>query len=151
MDEHLGYEKGQISDSTNSRNGHKTKKIRSHQGEIELSVPQDRESSFEPLVVPKRQKDISHIENQIISIYARGLTTRQISDQIDEIYGFEVSESFVSNITNKILPEIMEWQNRPLDDVYPIVFIDAVHFSVRHEKVIKKLAAYVILGIRKDV
>ncbi len=151
MDEHLGYEKGQISDSTNSRNGHKTKKIRSHQGEIKLSVPQDRESSFEPLVVPKRQKDISHIENQIISMYARGLTTRQILDQIDEIYGFEVSESFVSNITNKILPEIMEWQNRPLDDVYPIVFIDAVHFSVRHEKVIKKLAAYVILGIRKDV
>ncbi len=150
MDEHLGYEKGQISDSTNYRNGHKSKKIRSHNGKIELSVPQDRESSFEPLVVPKRQKDISHIENQIISMYARGLTTRQISDQIDEIYGFEVSESFVSNITNKILPEIMEWQNRPLDDVYPIVFIDAVHFSVRHEKVIRKLAAYVILGIRKD-
>ncbi len=150
MDEHLGYEKGQISDSTNYRNGHKSKKIRSHNGEIELSVPQDRENSFEPLVVPKRQKDISHIENQIISMYARGLTTRQISDQIDEIYGFEVSESFVSNITNKILPEIMEWQNRPLDDIYPIVFIDAVHFSVRHEKVIKKLAAYVILGIRKD-
>ncbi len=150
LDEHLGYEKGQVSDSTNYRNGHKSKKIRSHNGEIELSVPQDRESSFEPLVVPKRQKDISHIENQIISMYARGLTTRQISDQVDEIYGFEVSESFVSNITNKILPEIMEWQNRPLDDVYPIVFIDAVHFSVRHEKVIKKLAAYVILGIRKD-
>ncbi len=150
MDEHLGYEKGQVNGSTNYRNGHKSKKIRSHNGEIELSVPQDRESSFEPLVVPKRQKDISHIENQIISMYARGLTTRQISDQIDEIYGFEVSESFVSNITNKILPEIMEWQNRPLDDIYPIVFIDAVHFSVRHEKVIKKLAAYVILGIRKD-
>ncbi len=73
MDKHLGYEKGQISDSTNSRNGHKTKKIRSHQGEIELSVPQDRESSFEPLVVPKRQNDISHIENQIISMYAREL------------------------------------------------------------------------------
>ncbi|WP_394700968.1 transposase [uncultured Ilyobacter sp.] len=105
---------------------------------------------FEPLIVPKRQKDISHIENQIISMYARGLTTRQISDQIEEIYGFEVSESFVSNITNKILPEIMEWKNRPLDDIYPIVFIDAVHFSVRHEKVIKKLAAYVVLGISKD-
>jgi transposase-like protein len=150
MDEHLGYEKGQISDSTNSRNGHKNKKLRSHQGEINLSVLQDRESSFEPLVVPKRQKDISHIENQIISMYARGLTTRQISDQIEKIYGFEVSESFVSNITNKILPEIIEWQNRPLDDIYPIVFIDAVHFSVRHEKVIKKLAAYVVLGISKD-
>ena len=80
----------------------------------------------------------------------RGLTTRKISDQIEEIYGFEVSGSFVSNITNKILPEIMEWQNRPLDDIYPIVFINAVHFSFRHKKVIKKLAAYVVLSISKD-
>jgi transposase-like protein len=150
MDEHLGYEKGQKSLSTNSRNGHKDKKVRSQYGEVGLSVPQDRESSFEPVVVPKRQKDISRIEQQIISMYARGLSTRQISDQIEEIYGFDVSESFVSNVTNKILPEIMEWQNRPLDDVYPIVFIDAVHFSVRQDKMIRKLAAYVVLAVNKD-
>ena len=150
LDEHLGYEKGQKSSSTNSRNGFKDKKVRTHYGEVNLSVPQDRESSFEPMVVQKRQKDISRIEQQIISMYARGLTTRQISDQIEEIYGFDVSESFVSNVTNKILPEIMDWQNRPLDDVYPIIFIDAVHFAVRHEKIIKKLAAYVVLGISKE-
>lgn len=150
MDEHLGYEKGQTSSSSNYRNGYKDKKVRTHYGEVDLSVPQDRESSFEPTIVPKRQKDISRIEQQIISMYARGLSTRQISDQIDEIYGFDVSESFVSNVTNKILPEIIDWQNRPLDDVYPIVFIDAVHFSVRHDKVIKKLAAYVVLGINKN-
>lgn len=150
MDEHLGYEKGQTSSSSNYRNGYKDKKVRTHYGEVDLSVPQDRESSFEPTIVPKRQKDISRIEQQIISMYARGLSTRQISGQIDEIYGFDVSESFVSNVTNKILPEIIDWQNRPLDDVYPIVFIDAVHFSVRHDKVIKKLAAYVVLGINKD-
>jgi transposase-like protein len=150
LDEHLGYEKGQKSSSTNSRNGFKDKKIRTHYGEVNLSVPQDRESSFEPMVVQKRQKDISRIEQQIISMYARGLTTRQISDQIEEIYGFDVSESFVSNVTNKILPEIIDWQNRPLDDVYPIIFIDAVHFAVRHEKIIKKLAAYVVLGISKE-
>ena len=150
MEEHLGYEKGQKNSSTNSRNGFKDKKVRTHYGEVNLSVPQDRESSFEPMVVQKRQKDISRIEQQIISMYARGLTTRQISDQIEEIYGFDVSESFVSNVTNKILPEIMDWQNRPLDDVYPIIFIDAVHFAVRHEKVIKKLAAYVVLGISKE-
>ena len=150
LDEHLGYEKGQKSSSTNSRNGFKDKKIRTHYGEVNLSVPQDRESSFEPMVVQKRQKDISRIEQQIISMYARGLTTRQISDQIEEIYGFDVSESFVSNVTNKILPEIIDWQNRPLDDVYPIIFIDAVHFAVRHEKIIKKLTAYVVLGISKE-
>lgn len=150
MDEHLGYEKGQKRTSTNARNGYKEKKVRSHYGEVDLTVPQDRESSFEPVVVPKRQKDISRIEQQIISMYARGLSTRQISDQVEEIYGFEVSEGFVSNVTNKILPEITEWQNRPLDEVYPIVFIDAVHFSVRHDKAVKKLAAYVVLGITKD-
>lgn len=150
MDEHLGYEKHQKTSSTNSRNGYKGKTVRTNYGELDLTVPQDRESSFEPVVVPKRQKDLSRIEQQIISMYTSGLTTRQISSQIDEIYGFNVSESFVSNVTNKILSEITEWQNRPLDNVYPIVFIDAVHFSVRHEKVVKKLAAYVVLGIGKD-
>jgi len=83
-------------------------------------------------------------------MYARGLTTRQISEQIEEIYGFEVSESFVSNVTDKILPEIEEWQNRPLNDIYPVVYIDAVHFSVRKDKLIQKLAAYVVLGINSE-
>lgn len=83
-------------------------------------------------------------------MYAKGMTTRQISETIEDIYGFEVSEGMVSNITDKLLPQIEEWQNRPLDSVYPIVFIDAVHFSVRDEGVIKKLAAYVVLGINED-
>ena len=96
---------------------------------MNLSVPQDRESSFDPKIVPKRQKEIS---------------------QIEDIYGFEVSQSFVSNVTNKILPDIMEWQNRPLSTLHPIVFIDAVHFSVRDDKMIRKLAAYVVLGINQD-
>lgn len=104
----------------------------------------------EPQVVQKRQKDISGIDQKIISMYARGLTTRQISEQIEDIYGFECSERFISNITDKILQEIEDWQKRPLDSVYPIVFIDAVHFSVREDHVIKKLAAYVMLGINAD-
>lgn len=112
-----------------------------------IDVPQDRNSSFEPQVVKKRQKDISSIEDKIIAMYVRGLTTRQISEQIDDIYGFEVSEGMVSDITDRLLPEIEDWQNRPLSQVYPIVFIDAVHFSVRDNHVIKKLAAYIILGI----
>ena len=150
MDEHLGYSSYERSDNENSRNGKKTKKLRSHSGEFEIEVPQDRDSSFEPVLVPKRTKDISEIENKIIRMYARGMTTRQISEQIQDIYGFDVSESLVSSVTNKLLPEIEDWQQRPLSHVYPIVFIDAVHFSVRENNIIKKLAAYVILGINHE-
>ena len=101
-------------------------------------------------IVGKRQKDISEIDRKIIAMYGRGMTTRQISEEIEDIYGFDVSESFVSDVTDKILREIKEWKARPLDDVYPIVFIDAVHFSVRKDKSIQKLAAYVALGINLD-
>lgn len=150
MDEHLGYEPYERSENSNSRNGKKSKTIRSKYGEMEIDVPQDRESSFEPKIVRKRQKDISGIEDKIIAMYAKGLTTREISEQIEDIYGFEVSEGMVSNITNKLLPEIEEWQRRPLSSVYPIVFIDAVHFSVRDNGIIRKLAAYTILGINEE-
>ncbi len=150
MDEHLGYSTYERSDNENSRNGKKTKKLRSHSGEIEIEVPQDRDSSFDPVLVPKRTKDISEIENKIIRMYARGMTTRQISEQIRDIYGFDVSESLISSVTNKLLPEIEDWQQRPLSHVYPIVFIDAVHFSVRENNIVKKLAAYVILGINHE-
>lgn len=116
----------------------------------QFGVPQDRNSTFEPQIVKKRQKDISNIEDKIIGMYAKGLTTRQISDQIEDIYGFEVSEGMVSDITDRLLPEIEDLQQRPLSKVYPIVYIDAVHFSVRDNHVIKKLAAYIILGINAD-
>lgn len=150
LDNHLGYDEYERSDSSNARNGKKQKQIRSKYGEMTIDIPQDRNSSFEPKVVKKRQKDISNIENKIISMYAKGLTTRQISDQVEDIYGFEVSEVMVSDITDRLLPEIEDWQQRPLSQVYPIVYIDAVHFSVRDNHVIKKLAAYVILGINED-
>lgn len=150
MDDHLGYEKYERSDESNSRNGTKTKRIRSKYGEFEVDVPQDRDSTFDPKVLPKRQKDISSIDDKIIAMYAKGMTTRQISETIEDIYGFEISEGMVSDITDKLLPRIEEWQNRPLSAVYPIVFIDAVHFSVRKEGLIQKLAAYVVLGINDD-
>ncbi len=114
---------------------------------MEIEVPQDRRSTFEPQVVKKRQKDISDIDQKIISMYAKGMTTRQISDTIEDIYVFETSECFISDVTYKILPQIEDWQNRPLDEVYPILYIDAIHYSVRDNGVIRKLAAYVILGI----
>ncbi|MBQ3615444.1 MAG: IS256 family transposase [Anaerotignum sp.] len=150
MDDHLGYESYKRSDNENYRNGTKPKNVRSNYGEFRIDVPQDRQSSFEPKVVKKRQKDISGIDQQIISLYARGLTTRQISEQIEEIYGFECSEGFISDVTDKILQDIDDWQNRPLDDIYPVLFIDAVHFSVREDNRIRKLAAYVILGLTLD-
>ena len=150
MDEHLGYKNYERNDNNNYRNGTKKKTLRSNYGEFEIDVPQDRQSSFEPEVVKKRQKDISNIDQKIISMYAKGMTTRQIAEQMEEIYGFECSESFISNVTDKIIAEIEDWQKRPLDEVYPIVFIDAVHFSVREDNRIKKLAAYVILGYSKD-
>ena len=150
MDDHLGYEKYERSAEPNYRNGTKSKRVRSKYGEFEVDVPQDRQSSFNPKVLPKRQKDISSIDDKIIAMYAKGMTTRQISETIEDIYGFEVSEGMVSDITDKLLPKIEEWQNRPLSAVYPIVFIDAVHFSVRDDGIIRKLAAYVVLGINDE-
>ena len=155
MDTHLGYEKSERSDSDDYRNGYKEKTVNSSYGSVRLEVPQDRKSTFNPKVVKKRQKDISDIDQKIISMYAKGMTTRQISDTLMDIYGFEVSEGFISDVTDKILPQIEEWQNRPLDDIYPVLFIDAIHYSVRDNGIIRKLAAYVILGIscegKKDV
>lgn len=118
--------------------------------EAEIEVLQDREGTFEPQIVKKRQKDISAIEDKIISMYAKGMTTRQISEQIEDIYGFEVSEGLVSDITDKLLPKIEEWQQRPLFNIYPVVFVDAIHFSVRDNGIIKKKAAYIILGINEE-
>ena len=155
MDDHLGYGKSERSDSDDYRNGYKTKRVNSSYGSMEIDVPQDRKSTFEPKVVKKRQKDISDIDQKIISMYAKGMTTRQISETIEDIYGFETSEGFISDVTDKILPQIEDWQNRPLDEVYPVIYIDAIHYSVRDNGVIRKLAAYVILGLtcegRKDV
>ena len=150
MDGHLGYDRYERSDEPNYRNGTKPKRVRSKYGEFEVDMPQDRRSSFEPQILPKRKKDISAIDDKIISMYAKGMTVRQISETIEDIYGFEVSEGMVSDITDKLLPKIEEWQNRPLSAVYPVVFIDAVHFSVRDDGVIRKLAAYVVLGINED-
>ena len=150
MDEHLGYQKSARSDGDNYRNGYKSKRVNTNYGSMEIDVPQDRNSSFDPQVVKKRQKDISGIDQKIISMYAKGMTTRQISDTLMDIYGFDASEGFISDVTDKLLPQIEDWQNRPLDTVYPVVFIDAIHYSVRDNGVIRKLAAYVMLGINSS-
>jgi transposase-like protein len=149
LDEHLDYEYGERPLGINSRNGSSKKTLKSSYGEIDISVPRDRESSFDPKSVKKYQKDISNIENQIISMYAKGMTTRDISSHIKEIYGFGLSESMVSKITNKILPTIEEWQSRPLDRVYPMVYLDAIHYNVRDNGIIVKKSSIYSNGIQQ--
>ena len=150
LDEHLDYEYGEKPLSLNTRNGSSKKTVKSSYGNIDLNIPRDREGSFEPQALKKYQKDISNIENQIISMYAKGMTTRNISTHIKEIYGFGISESMVSKITNKILPTIEEWQNRPLEKVYPFVFLDAIHYHVRENNIVVKKAVYIALGYNTE-
>ena len=150
LDEHLDYEYGEKPLSLNTRNGSSKKTVKSSYGNIDLNIPRDREGSFEPQALKKHQKDISNIENQIISMYAKGMTTRDISTHIKEIYGFGISESMVSKITNKILPTIEEWQNRPLEKVYPFVFLDAIHYHVRENNIVVKKAVYIALGYNTE-
>lgn len=148
FDTSMGYSKyDKKSDKTNYRNGVTKKTLKSEFGEFEFETPRDRNGEFEPKIVPKNKRDVSGIEDKIISLYSRGLSTREINEQIQDLYGIEVSATMVSNITDQILPKIKEWQNRPLNAVYPIVFIDAVHFSVRQENTVVKKAAYIVLGV----
>ena len=153
MDEELGYSKYDYrnKETDNSRNGHSQKTMHTSYGDMEIDIPRDRKGEFEPQIVKKYQNTVTQdMEEKIISMYAKGMTTRQISETIEDIYGFETSESFISDVTDKILPQIEDWQNRPLDEVYPILYIDAIHYSVRDNGVIRKLAAYVILGINAE-
>ena len=124
----MGYSKyDKKSEKSNYRNGSTKKKLKSEFGEIDFETPRDRNGEFVPKIVPKNKRDVSGIEDKIISLYGIGLTTGEINVQIQDLYGIEVSATVVSNITDQIIPEIKEWQARPLDDVYPFVFIDAVH------------------------
>ena len=151
FDSSMGYEKSDNKiEKSNYRNGYSSKKVKSQFGEFELTVPRDRNAEFEPQIVPKNKRDISGIEEKVINLYGKGLSTREISDSIEDIYGVQLSATMISNITDAVLEEIEEWQKRPLKEVYPIVFIDAVHFNVKQENVIVKKAAYVILGVTTE-
>lgn len=152
MTEHLGHDKYEYTkeNKENYRNGSSKKKVKSNLGELELEIPRDRQGDFEPAIVPKHSRDISNIETQIINLYGMGNSTREISNFIEEMYGFSVSAEMVSNITDKIIPEMEEWKSRRLDDVYPFVYIDAIHFNVKENGAIGKKAAYVAMGISKQ-
>ena len=150
MDEHLGYSKYDYrnKETEDSRNGYSAKTVTSSMGPIELDITRDRNGEFEPQIVKKHQTDISTIEDQVLSMYAKGMTTRDISKHLQDVYGVDASAEMISHMTDRILPIAREWQNRPLERKYAIVYMDAVHFNVREDNRTVKKAVYVAIGIR---
>ena len=148
MENHLGYEANERGEkeTANRRNGYTHKTLKTSAGEVPVHVPRDRDGSFEPQVVQKRQKDVSSIEGKVLAMYARGMSQRDIASTIDEIYGFKLSAGQISNITDCILDELTEWQNRPLKAFYPFVFVDCIYVSMRTDQGVSDQAVYVILG-----
>ena len=153
LDDELGYGRYDYrnKDTDNSRNGHSSKTLRTSYGDVEVAVPRDRKGEFEPQLLKKNQTSVSQdIEEKILSMYAKGMTTGDIETHIQDIYGIEVSDTTISRITDKILPIAKEWQQRPLEAVYAVAFLDAIHYHVRSEGQIVKKAVYIALGINLD-
>ena len=152
LTDHLGFEKYDHEAKTidNTRNGFTPKSVKSKFGKIGINVPRDRKSEFEPKIVKKHQRDISGLEDKIISMYARGMTTRDIQSHVKEIYSYDISAETVSTITDKVLVHAREWQNRPLEEIYAIVFMDAVFLKMRSEGHVRSIAVYNIIGIDLD-
>ena len=152
LTEQIGYDKYEYSDEqkNNYRNGYSNKTVHSTSGDLELKIPRDRNNEFDPIIVEKGSKDISNIEEKIIRMYARGISNREIYQQMQELYGVKISPDMVTSITDKVIPKIKEWQQRPLDTVYPVVFVDATYFYVKTEGCVGKKAVYIILGINSD-
>lgn len=152
MDDHLGYEKNSVlgNNSGNSRNGYGKKTLKSEWGESEINVPRDRNGTFEPQVIEKRQTRTDDIETRILAMYAKGMSNRDIEDYLRDIYGVEASAGLISRITDKIMPAAAEWQSRPLDPVYPIVFLDGIVFKVRKDSRVINKCLYTVLGVSMD-
>ena len=152
LDTELGYPKnGSLPEGqTNRRNGHTSKSVRSNRGEIKLSILRDREGEFEPAIIKKHQKEVSGIEEQILALYAKGVSVREIQDHLNRMYGIAVSPTLISNVTNRIMPMIKEWQSRPLQKTYAVMFLDAIHYKVKQEGHIVNKAVYMVIGIDMD-
>jgi putative transposase len=146
MSEHLGYERHERSPSTNSRNGASSKTLHSDVGPVTIEVPRDRDSSFDPVIVPKHSRRLSGFDEQVLSLYAKGFTTQDIVDHVAEIYGSKVSKDLVSKVTDAVLDELVEWQSRPLDAVWPVLFLDAIYVKIRDGQVSNR-PIYVAMGI----
>ena len=149
LNHHLGYNPHEKTEKStdNRRNGYGQKELKTSMGEVSIQTPRDRDGSFEPTLIPKRKKDISEIENKVLAMYARGMSQRDISDTIEDIYGFSVSHEMVSDITDTVLQELEEWQNRPLKKCYTFLFVDCMYVTIRENYEAREMAVYTILGI----
>ena len=152
MTEHLGYEKNASTGikSSNSRNGSYPKRIKGDFGNLDIAVPRDRDSSFEPVILPKGQSRFTGFDDKIIALYARGMTTRDIQAHLEEIYGVEISPTLVSLVTKAVAEDVEQWQNRPLDEIYPIIYLDAIRIKVRHDGRVINKAIYLALGVNLE-
>jgi putative transposase len=151
MNDHLGYKKHQKDiATTNNRNGTSKKTVKGNLGELEINIPRDREGSFEPALIGKHQTRFDGFDEKIIAMYARGMTTRDIASELKDLYGVEVSASFISNVTDSIMPEVKAWQSRPLDPIYPIVYLDAIYIKTRSEGQVNAKAVYLAIGVNLE-
>ena len=148
MDSHLGYDPNDHSPKSTSdrRNGYGRKTLKTTHGDVSVNIPRDREATFEPQSIPKRTRDVSGIEDKVLSMYARGMSQRDIAQTIDDIYGFKISHETISAITDRVIETVEEWQNRPLKKFYTFLFVDCLYVSIRKEMETKNCAVYVILG-----
>jgi putative transposase len=147
MNSHLGYEKHQESDNPNYRNGTNKKRLKSKYGDIDVAIPRDRDGTFEPQLVKKRETLLKGSEDLILSLYTKGMSVRDIQHHLDDLYDYQLSEQTISNITTAIIDKAKEWQSRPLELIYPIIFMDATVLKIRVDRVVKNIAAYIMLGI----
>lgn len=150
LDDHLGYAKHEPSANRNSRNGSTRKKLYTEDGELQVDTPRDRDGSFEPKIVKKRQTRVPTLDSKITFLYSQGSTTREIVETLEELYGTEISPTLVSRVTEAVLADVIEWQSRPLDDVYPIVYLDCIVVKVRQDKRVINKAIYLALGVNMD-
>jgi transposase-like protein len=150
LDAHLGYDKHEKSSTSNARNGYGTKRIKTGFGESEIQVPRDRDASFNPMIIPKRQSMVDGLENVIVSLYAKGMSVSDIEEQIREVYHFDVSTSTISRITETVAGDIVAWQNRPLDPLYLIVWMDGIVFKVRENSKVINKTIYLAVGLNTD-
>lgn len=152
LENHLGYPKnGTIPENTrNTRNEYPQKTVKTSMGDVPIQIPRNREGTFEPQIIKKHQRDVTSLEGKVLAMYGRGMSQRDIAATVEDIYGFSISHEQISHITDCILDEVHEWQNRPLQPFYPFLFVDCIYVSMRTERAINQKAVYVILGYDKD-
>lgn len=150
MEEHLGYAKHQESSTSNSRNGYSKKTLKGNHGEVEITVPRDRDSSFEPIIVKKGENRLTGMDGQILALYSKGMSTRDIANSFKEMYGADISATLVSKVTESVLEKVIQWRSRPLDEVYPIVYMDGIVIKVRQDKQVIRKTTYIALGINME-